>query len=145
MRIPVLLVALLLGPSFAQVVQVGPNDPDYCYKIENIRPNLVLRDQVHIVGTVRDQTSAPLPNSRMELRKYISQRKQVSVQVISTDGDGHFDLGIVKPGSYRLLASPHRGFKQPSALRCQGGKDCDLKITLILNPTDQLDSSCPIR
>jgi hypothetical protein len=79
------------------------------------------------------------------LRKYISQRKQVSVQVISTDGDGHFDLGIVEPGSYRLLASPNREFKQPSALQCQGGKDCDVKITLIANPTDQLGASCPIR
>lgn len=145
MRIPVLLVALLMGPSFAQVVQIGPNDPDYCYKIEKIRPNLVLRDEVHIVGTVRDATSAPFQNSRMELRKYISQRKQVSMQVITTGRDGHFDLGIVKPGSYRLLASPDRVFKQPSALQCQSGKECDLRITLIANPSDQLDASCPIR
>ncbi len=145
MRIPVLLIALLVCPAFAQVVQIGPNDPDYCYKIETIRPNLVLREEVHIVGTVKDQTSAPLQNSRMELRKYISQRKQVSVKVISTDGDGRFDLGIVMPGNYRLLASPHRGFKQPSALECHDGKRCELKITLIVEPSDQLDSSCPIR
>lgn len=145
MRIPLLLIALLIGPSFAQVVQIGPNDPDYCYKIEKIRPNLVLREEVHIVGTVRDETSAPFQNSRMELRKYISQRKQVSVQVISTDRDGHFDLGVVKPGSYRLLASPNRGFKQPQVLQCKGEKDCDLRIKLSANPSDQLDASCPIR
>jgi hypothetical protein len=51
--------------------------------------------------------------------RYISQRKQVSVQVVSTDRNGHFDLGTVKAGKYRLLASPHRGFKQPSGLQCQ--------------------------
>jgi hypothetical protein len=81
----------------------------------------------------------------MELRKYISQRKQLTVQIISTNGDGRFDLGIVKPGSYRLLASPNRGFKQPSALQCQGGKECEVRITLIANPTDELGASCPIR
>lgn len=145
MRISALLLVLLAASAFAQVVQIGPNNPDYCYQTEKIAPNLVLRDKTHIVGTVRDQTGAPFKNSQIELRKYISQRKQIGVQVISTDSDGYFDLGIVKPGSYRLLASPNRAFKQASALRCQGGKDCELKITLIGNPTDQPDASCPIR
>jgi Carboxypeptidase regulatory-like domain len=141
----VLLIALLAGSAFAQLVQIGPNDPDYCYEVEKIRPNLELRNQVHVVGTVRDQTTAPLTSSRVELRTYISQRKQVTVRVVSTDGNGHFDLGIVKPGKYRLLASPHRGFKQPSALQCRNGDVCELKITLVANPTDMPDSPCPIR
>jgi carboxypeptidase family protein len=134
MKMAVLLVAMLAGSVVAQLVQIGPNDPDYCYKVEKIRPNLELHDEVRIVGTIRDQTTAPLTSSRVELRKYISQRKQVSMRVVSTDGNGHFDLGNVRPGKYRLLASPHRGFKQPSELECQDGKMCDLKITLIVNP-----------
>jgi len=145
MKMTLLLVATLAGPVFAQLVQVGPKNPDYCYEVEKIFPNLELRDQAHLVGTIRDQTTAPLTRSRVELRRYISTRRQVRVRVVSTDGDGHFDLGIVKSGKYRLLASPHRGFKQPSELECQNGNTCDLKITLILNPTDMPDAPCPIR
>ena len=145
MRTPALLVALLLGPAFAQLIQVGPSDPDYCYKIEKIRPNLILHEDVHIVGAVRDQSGAPFQNSQIELRTYVSQRKQISVRVVSTDRGGHFDLGIVKPGNYRLLASPTRVFKQPAALQCHDGKNCKLEITLAVNSTDQPDSFCPIR
>jgi len=120
----IFLIVMLAGTAFAQLVRIGPNDPNYCYEVEKILPNLEVRDQVHVVGTVRDQTTAPLTSSRVELRRYISQRKQVSVRVVSTDNSGHFDLGIVKPGKYRLLASPHRGFKQPSALQCQNKDMC---------------------
>jgi len=145
MIMPVLLLALVIGATSVQVIQIGPSDPEYCYKIEKLTPNLVLRGAVHLIGSIRDQTSAPLQNSPIELRKYISQRKQVNVRLVSTDDGGHFDLGIVKPGNYRLLASPHRGFKQQSSLQCRDGKNCELEIVLITNPTDKLDSSCPIR
>ena len=145
MRIHVLLLATVLGAVPIQGNQIGPSDPEYCYRIETIRPNLILREVVHLAGSIRDQTGAPLKNSPIELRKYISQRKQVEVRAISTDDNGHFDLGTAKPGNYRLLASPHRGFRQPTLLRCRDGKNCDLNIVLIVNPTDQLDSSCPIR
>jgi hypothetical protein len=145
MRVYFLCASLLVAPAFAQVVQIGPTDPDYCYRIEKIQPNLELRGEAHVFGSVRDQTTAPLKNLPVELRKYISQRKQINLRVVSTDGTGHFDLGIVKPGAYRLLASPHRGFKQPSALQCQKGNRCNLEITLEVNPTDRLDASCPIR
>jgi hypothetical protein len=145
MKMTVLLVAMLAGPVFAQLAHVGPGDPDYCYEVEKIRPNLELRDQVRVVGTIRDQTTAPLTSSRVELRRYISPRKQVSVRIVSTDGNGYFDLGIVKSGKYRLLASPHRGFKQPSELECRNGNTCDLNITLMLNPSDMPAAPCPIR
>jgi len=145
MKMTVLLATMLAGPVFAQLVRVGPHDPDYCYEVEKIRPNLELRDQVRVVGTIRDQTTAPFTSSRVESRRYISQRKQESVRIVSTDGNGHFDLGIVKSGRYRLLASPHRGFKQPSELECQSGNACDLNITLVVNPTDMPDAPCPIR
>jgi hypothetical protein len=145
MWMTVLLIATLASAVFGQLVQIGPNDPNYCYKVEKIRPNLDLRDQVHVLGTVRDESTAPFVSSRVELRRYFSQRNEVRVRVVSTDDHGRFDLGIVKPGKYRLLASPTRAFKQPSALQCQNGDMCELKITLIANPTDMLDSQCPIR
>jgi hypothetical protein len=104
MKMALLLVVMLAGPISAQVVLLGPQNLNYCYEVEKIRPNLKLRDQVHIIGTTQDQTTAPFKNSRVELRNYVSQRKQVSVTVVSTDDDGHFDLGTVKPGKYRLLA-----------------------------------------
>jgi hypothetical protein len=145
MSIPVLFLAVALSAVFPQVVRIGPSDPDYCYKIETIRPNLVLRGATHVTGSVLDQTGGVVQNSRIELRRYISQRKQVTVRVVPTDDSGHFDLGTVHRGNYRLLASPHRGFKQPLPLPCNGGKNCELEIVLFVNPTDQLDSSCPIR
>jgi hypothetical protein len=145
MSMPVLLLAAALGTMSAQVVQIGPNDPDYCYKIETIQPNLVVRGTTHVIGSVSDQSGGVMPNSRVELRRYISQRKQVTVNVISTDDGGHFDLGTVNRGNYRLLASPHRGFKQPPTLQCRAGTKCELEIVLFANGTDQLDSSCPIR
>jgi hypothetical protein len=88
MRILALLVALLLGPAFAQVIQIGPSDPDYRYKVEQIRSNLILHEDVHIVGAVRDQTGAPFQNSQIELRTYVSQRRQINVRLVSTDGSG---------------------------------------------------------
>jgi hypothetical protein len=136
---------LWIGYVLGQVVRTGPVDPDYCYKIETIRPNLELDKSVHAFGTISDQQGAPLKNSRVELRKYRSQRKQITVKVVTTDADGHFDLGVVKPGKYRLLPSPTRGFKQPEKLECPNGSICELKIVLQVNPTDQPDSICPIR
>jgi hypothetical protein len=145
MRSTMLIVALLVGSGSGQVVQTGPVDPDWCYKIENVNPNLTVQKAVRIFGTVEDQSGAPFRNSRMELRKYVSPRKQVSVRVLSTDAHGRFDFGPVEPGKFRLLASPNRQFQQPSALQCHDGPSCELDIKLVVNSTDQLDASCPIR
>jgi hypothetical protein len=143
-RMLIVASLFLIGYASAQVVQVGPNDPNYCYKVEKIRPNLELRKQVHFFGLISDQTGAPFENSRIELRRYISQRKQIIVKVATTGTDGHFDLGLVKPGKYRFLASPTRAFKQPSALTCDRDV-CEINIVLAANSTDQLDQSCLIR
>jgi hypothetical protein len=145
MWMPFLLLAVVLSGTSAQLVQIGPSDPDYCYKIETIQPNLVVRGTTHVIGSVRDQSGGVVPNSRIELRRYISQRKQVTVKVVSTDDGGHFDLGTVNRGNYRLLASPNRAFKQPPTLQCRAGTKCELEIVLIVNGTDQPDTPCPIR
>jgi len=149
-------IAVVLCLTFApvasgQVVFVGKQpDKDWCCKAETIRPNLVLSESVHILGRIFDGHAgiapgdAPFKNSRVELRKYISQRKQTTVKVTTTDDNGYFDMGTVDAGKYRLLASPTRDFRQPTDLKCSGNK-CELNIGLKINPTDMPLSVCPVR
>ena len=134
-----LVVASPDGPSGPP-----PSTPEYCSEVEPIRPNLKLRNDTTVRGHITDQTTAPFQHSRIELRRYISGTKQVTVKKVSTDGDGNFDLGMVKRGEYRLLLSPHRGFKQPESLECST-KACTLDTALVVNPTDGPASGCPIR
>jgi hypothetical protein len=146
------LLCLGVESARSQVVVTGPDgksgppqsDSAYCAAGEPLRPNLVLTTNTNVRGRITDQTTAPLKNSRIELRRFISAAKQIAVKQSSTDGDGKFDLGIVRKGQYRFLPSPHRGFKQPVKLECES-HECTLDITLIANPTDQLAASCPIR
>ena len=142
---------LFIGAVHGQVVVIDhgkavPPDgsPEYCASVEPLRPNLVLTADTTVQGRVTDQTRAPLKNSPVELRHFISESKQKIVKKLSTDADGKFDLGTVKRGEYRLLLSPHRGFKQPEKLECWS-RTCTLDAVLIVNPTDQFASSCPIR
>jgi hypothetical protein len=109
-----------------------------------LHPNLVLPADATVQGRVTDQTNAPLKNSPIELIRYVSESKQERVKKLATDAEGKFDLGTVKRGEYRLLLSPHRGFKQPEKLECSS-RACTLDAVLIVNPSDQLASSCPIR
>jgi 5-hydroxyisourate hydrolase-like protein (transthyretin family) len=146
------LLSMFIGAAHGQVVVVGqdgksgppPGSPEYCASVEPLRPNLVLTGDTSVKGRVTDQTRAPLKNSPIELRRFISESKQESVKKLSTDADGKFDLGRVKRGEYRLLLSPHRGFKQQEKLDCPSS-NCTLDTVLILNPTNQFASSCPIR
>jgi hypothetical protein len=148
-------IMLSITASLGQVVTTGPVKSNFCQeilKLENIQPNLVLKNSVHLMGTVLwsvnqpEEFVEPIKYSRVELRKYISQRKQVTLKVVVTDANGHFDLGTVEPGKYRLLPSPTRASKQPAKLECPPGEStCDLKIGVRLNATDQPDAACPIQ
>jgi len=51
-------------------------------------------------------------SSPIELRHFISAAKQQTIKKVLMNEDGRFDLGVVKRAEYRLLLSPHRGFKQ---------------------------------
>ena len=146
------LLWLFTGSALTQVIVTGPdgrrgsppNSPEYCATVEPLRPNLILTANTNVRGHVIDQTTAPLKNSHVELRRFVSAAKQIAVKQSYTDADGKFDLGMVGKGQYRLLLSPHRGFKQPEKLECES-HDCILDTVLIANPTDQLAASCPIR
>jgi hypothetical protein len=111
---------------------------------KKLRPNLQLQQATHITARVTDTPGAPLKRSLVELREYISLRRQVTVKTITTDDDGRFDLGTVQKGKYRLLPSPTRAWKQPTKLEC-ASESCELNIVLVINPTDLPDAGCPIR
>jgi hypothetical protein len=154
-HIPAALVLTLLwfvNVGHGQVLEIGADGKarapqatsEYCAQVEPIRANLKLTGDTRVRGRVIDETTAPFQNSPIELRRFISAVKQVTVKKSSTDDDGKFDLGTVKRGEYRLLLSPDRGFKQPEKLACES-KDCTLDTVLIANPTDQFATNCPIR
>jgi len=113
--------------------------------MEPIAPNLKFAHDTVVRGKISDQSTAPLAHSPVELRRFISESKQITVKKVVTDADRNFDLGVVKRGSYRLLLAPHRGFKQPEHLECWEAKSCNLDTVLIVSPTDQFVSHCPIR
>ena len=144
-----LAIALFLGTAFNQLIFFVGQQPTkaemekFCNS-EKIQPNLKLQQQTYITWRVTDIVGVPLKKSQVELRTYISQHNQVTVKVTATDENGHFDLGTVKKGTYRLLASPNRVWKQPTKLECAGEK-CDLNIALQINPTDLPNAGCPIR
>ena len=148
-------IILSVTSSLGQVVITGPENPNFCQDVlkhEKIQPNLELKNSVHLMGTVLwsvnqpEEFSESIKYSRVELRRYISRRKQKILKVVLTDANGHFDLGTVEPGKYRLLPAPTRAFKQPARLECPPGETiCELKIGLRLNATDQPDESCPIQ
>jgi hypothetical protein len=143
-----LLVALFLGTAFDQTVLVGQqptkSEMEKLCNNEKLKPNLELQQSTHITGRVTDIVGNPLKKSRVELRTYISEGKQVTVKVTMTDENGYFDLGTAQKGKYRLLPAPSRAWKQPSRLECTDEK-CDLNIALQVNPTDLPDAGCPIR
>ena len=140
-----LILGALLTASFAQTVVLPSGSPSNNCESEPVDPNLVVTQTTQVEGTIQDQTGAPLTDSPVRLRKYVSARKQNESRITSTDSAGRFDLGNVKPGKYRLLASPHRGFAQPAELKCSAEKSCSLKIVLKVNPTDLPYAGCPIR
>jgi len=157
MKCGVMSTAYLLSFVFASAAQGQVNDigldgkkpsssanAAYCATVEPLRPNLVLGGDTNVRGQVTDQTTAPLRNSSIELRRFISAAKQIVAKKSSTDANGKFDLRTVKKGQYRLLLSPHRGFKQPEKLDCKS-HDCFLDVTLIANGSDQLAATCPLR
>jgi hypothetical protein len=153
------LFLCLLSPRFLHSQAVTPDSDgrrpptaEECSVAEPLKPNLVLRSDSDIHGTVVDATKAPFSNSPIQLRKYISETEQLPVKRVRTDSQGNFDLGVVKAGRYRLLLSPNRGFAQPQKLECSAA-ECKLDVTLTANGTDLVTAippylviaNCPVR
>jgi hypothetical protein len=139
-----LLIGIVTSRLVGQLVQVGPSDPNFCEKVEHLTPNLRVAEMAHISAILVDDSGAPFKSSRVELRIFVSAEQQRPVKTVMTDEHGQFDLGMVDPGQYRLLASATRTFAQPQTLVCTL-KDCKFDIKLHANPTDLPASTCPIR
>ena len=146
-RATLLLNLMILGSSglvVCQLVQVGPPDPHYCDN-ERVQPNLRLTTPAHISGEVLDASDAAFNDTRLELRKHESgsKREWKPYRSVMTDAQGHFDLGSVNSGQYRLLV-PQRAWIQPEDLACPRSA-CSLHIVLRPAPTDSLYSTCPVK
>lgn len=136
-------MASLAHCQLVNVGSQGSSDPQYCNGFK-VAPNLILEHDADIQGRVIDATGAPFSNSPVELRVFISPTRQALSRTAQTDAGGNFHIEGVKAGKYRLVASPTRAFRQPTLVRCVKRK-CEFTITLQANPSDLLDSQCPVR
>jgi len=73
----VFLALSLAGFSAAQLVQIGPDARHYCAKVEHIKANLHVPSSAQLTGHVEDESGAPFKNSLVELRRYVSEARQV--------------------------------------------------------------------
>ncbi len=151
-----LLIALFAsgGSLFSQTVCTGT--VEQCKEAqkklcadEKTPANLSLVAKHQISGAVFDMSGTPLSGDyQAELRSGKSGR----LAAISKLTEGSFHLGVVQPGSYRLiivrLTSAGRErpplMDQPKSLTCTGvGLECTLSITLSLHGTDNPIDICP--
>ena len=135
-------IVLFASAAFAQTVIRPEQIP--CSE-EVVRSNFELKEKIHVSGELRDSSGAQFMNSKIVLKRLDEKEKFVLYRSISTDRDGHFDLGVVDAGRYRFLPAPNRGFKQPVRVLCQEGRDCEINLVLQANPSDQPFAGCPIQ
>lgn len=149
MKLMAVICLAAISPSIAgQLIDVGPKGEtreEHCARVEQIKPNLVLSRTTRLSGRVIDASGAPLENSIVELRLFVSESLQTPVKKVTTDSVGYFDLATVAKGQYRLLGSPTRIFKQAEKLDCGDRDPCQLLITLRPSPTDQPEMFCPVK
>jgi hypothetical protein len=112
---------------------------------EVVRPNFKVRIRQRTFGRLSDPTGAPLNESKVVLRKKTPKGRFVDYREVLTNKEGYFDLKVVEPGEYRFLPAPNRGWKQPNSVACTSGSECELKLVLELNPSDQSFVGCPIQ
>jgi hypothetical protein len=123
-------VTLVVATSGQRVVI----DPHECADVR-VQPNLTLSSAVQVDGWLVDPSSAPISNTRLELRTYTSEVKQVLFKRAQTDDEGNFSFGMTPAGRYRMVAFAP-GFKQPTNLKCPDPKSCALHIRLELSSSD---------
>jgi hypothetical protein len=147
-------ILILLGASQAQeevkpsTVKIKPQfvEPwQIPCKEETVQPNFEVKTKRLVSGRLKDASGAVFENSKVLLRKQEGKGKSVDYRSVITDKDGHFDLKEVKPGKYRFLPGPNRGWKQPKNVSCSNNSNCELNLVLDLNPSDQPLAGCPIQ
>ncbi len=142
----VIIFGIAAGPSrvlSAETVHLCCT-PEDCIKGYRVRPNLVLKARTHIIGYIELPAGGPSSYTRVELRKWISPGRQVSLRSVMTDAYGRFDAGQVEKGRYRLLPSAVNYMSEPEHFACPAG-ECDLQILLRSTTTDTVQAQCPVR
>jgi hypothetical protein len=144
------LLTILLLPSSLQG-QLICNPPELCScEKEEVSPNLTIATTVRLTGALFDASGAPIQFNRTIVQVLNPKSNQILTSAI-LDEEGRFDLGIVPPGRFRLIAfwSQEKKvirlplFDQPKPVSCRGEDECHLEILLALHGTDQRFESCP--
>jgi hypothetical protein len=126
-----LCIVTLVVATSGQLVIV---DPHACDEVR-VQPNLTLSIAAQVDGQLADPSGAPISNTRLELRTYTSEVKQVLFKRAQTDDKGNFSFGMTPAGRYRLVAFA-AGFKQAADLKCSDRRNCTLSLRLELAPSD---------
>ena len=87
-------------PLFVQLV--SPHNLHACEEL-SVKPNLRKASATRVTGELRDPSGAVIPRTRLELRDYISGRRQDVRKRALTDEQGVYPLGVVPAGAYRLV------------------------------------------
>jgi hypothetical protein len=133
-------MVLFASAAFAQMV-IGPEQIPCSEEV--VRSDFAANGKIHL--ELKDSSGAQFVNSKMVLKRADEKEKLVLYRPISTNKDGHFDLGVGDVGRYRFRLAPNRGFKQPVRALCREGRHCEIKLLLQANPTDQPFAGCPIQ
>jgi hypothetical protein len=86
---------------------------------ELVRSNFELKGRIPISGELKDSSGAQFVNSKIVLKRADETEEFVLYRTLSTDKDGHFDLGVVDVGRCRFRLAPNRGFEQPLRVLCR--------------------------
>ena len=133
-------MVLFASAAFAQMV-IGPEQIPCSEEV--VPSNFAANGKIHL--ELKDSSGAQFVTSKMVLKRADEKEKLVLYRPISTNKDGHFDLGVGDVGRYRSRLAPNRGFKQPVRVLCREGRHCEIKLLLQANPTDQPFAGCPIQ
>jgi hypothetical protein len=149
MGIAVVLLLLIL-PGMVSYAQESSQDSDEvrCEKFlknESIAPNLKLKATTHITGSLNDNNRQVLKDWPIELRQWKSRKRQIPVKVLRTNEAGRFDLGLIGPGEYRLIAAPDRNWEQIRMVECVGPGDCSMNLLLYPAEGKKAGENCPVQ
>lgn len=149
MRIAVVLLLLVLTSVVSYAQEPSKESDDLrCEKFlknETIAPNLKLRATTRISGRLNDSNYQTLKNWPVELKQWKSRKRQIRVKLVKTDETGRFELGLVGPGEYRLIAGPDRSWEQIRRIECIGSGDCSMNLLLYPAERDKAGENCPVQ
>lgn len=142
-------ILFVSAAAFGQLVCIG--DACSCDHEKTPPPNLSIAKLTHVRGTlVEETTGLPLiaENTIVQVRT-VGEKSVVVMAVV--DSQGHFDLGMIPAGQYRLIAArrlPNGNLErqladQPKPMECSGESDCAVSAIQRIHGTDLPFEFCP--